>query len=132
MFRFFLPTVIRELRSLTKVILVIYVYDVNGMMAACLPFNITKKLVVQININFPYIFVFAASLFPTAGLLENTPRLFEIFAMLVSKNTAAKMCVSIAVETTVIAFIIADPGCCAFYGVGARPLNSWDCAFESR
>jgi len=35
MFRLFLPTVIRELRSLTKVILVIYVYDVNGMVAAC-------------------------------------------------------------------------------------------------
>jgi len=35
MFRLFLPTIIRELRSLTKVILVIYVYDVNGMMAAC-------------------------------------------------------------------------------------------------
>jgi len=34
MFRLFLPTIIRELRSLTKVILVIYVYDVNGMMAA--------------------------------------------------------------------------------------------------
>jgi len=29
MFRLFLPTIIRELRSLTKVILVIYVYDVN-------------------------------------------------------------------------------------------------------
>jgi len=40
----FLPTIIRELRSLTKVTLVIYVYDVNGMMAACLQFNITKKL----------------------------------------------------------------------------------------
>ena len=36
MFRLFLPTIIRELRSLTKVILVIYVYDV---------------LVIQININ---------------------------------------------------------------------------------
>jgi len=35
MFRLFLPAIIRELRSLTKVILVIYVYDVNGMMAAC-------------------------------------------------------------------------------------------------
>jgi len=36
MFRLFLPTIIRELRSLTKVTLVIYVYDGNGMMAACL------------------------------------------------------------------------------------------------
>jgi len=35
MFRLFLPTIIRELRSLIKVTLVIYVYDVNGMMAAC-------------------------------------------------------------------------------------------------
>jgi len=35
MFQLFLPTIIRELRSLTKVTLVIYVYDVNGMMAAC-------------------------------------------------------------------------------------------------
>ena len=36
MFRLFLPTIIRELSSLTKVTLVIYVYDGNGMMAACL------------------------------------------------------------------------------------------------
>ena len=43
MFRLFLPTIIRELRSLTKVTLVIYVYDVNGMMAACLQFNITMN-----------------------------------------------------------------------------------------
>ena len=35
MFRLFLPTIMRELRSLTKVTLVIYVYDGNGMMAAC-------------------------------------------------------------------------------------------------
>jgi len=35
MFRLFFPTIIRKLRSLTKVTLVIYVYDVNGMMAAC-------------------------------------------------------------------------------------------------
>ena len=35
MFQLFLPTIIRQLRSLTKVTLVIYVYDVNGMMAAC-------------------------------------------------------------------------------------------------
>jgi len=47
MFRLFLPTIIRELRNLTKVILVIYVYDVNGMMAACLQFNITK----EVNVN---------------------------------------------------------------------------------
>jgi len=33
MFRLFLPTIVRELRSLTKVTLVIYVYDGNGMMA---------------------------------------------------------------------------------------------------
>jgi len=30
MFRLFLPTIIRELRSLTKVTLVIFVYDGNG------------------------------------------------------------------------------------------------------
>ena len=35
MFRLFLPPIIRELRSLTKVTLVIFVYDGNGMMAAC-------------------------------------------------------------------------------------------------
>jgi len=35
MFRLFIPTIIRELRSLTKVTLVIFVYDGNGMMAAC-------------------------------------------------------------------------------------------------
>jgi len=35
MFRLFLPTIIRELRSWTKVTLVIFVYDGNGMMAAC-------------------------------------------------------------------------------------------------
>jgi len=35
MFRLFLPTIIRELHSLTKVTLVIFVYDGNGMMAAC-------------------------------------------------------------------------------------------------
>jgi len=35
MFRLFLPTIIRELRSLTKVTLVIYIYNGNGMMAAC-------------------------------------------------------------------------------------------------
>ena len=44
MFRLFIPNIIRELRSLTKVTLVIFVYDGNGMMAACLQFNITKKL----------------------------------------------------------------------------------------
>ena len=35
MFRLCLPTIIRELRSLTKVTLVIYIYNGNGMMAAC-------------------------------------------------------------------------------------------------
>ena len=51
MFRLFLPTIIGELRSLTKVTLVMYVYDVNGMMAACLQFNITKKLMSIIHTN---------------------------------------------------------------------------------
>jgi len=75
MFRLFLPTIIRELRSLTKVTLVIYVYDGNGMMAECrlmyamfldmllpvspMPFFSCKclaakerhVLVIQINVN---------------------------------------------------------------------------------
>jgi len=35
MFQLFLPTIIRELRSLTKVTIVIFVYDGNGIMTAC-------------------------------------------------------------------------------------------------
>ena len=46
MFRLFLPTIIREMRSLTKVTLVIYVYDVNGMMAAWQHGNTISKTIV--------------------------------------------------------------------------------------
>jgi len=55
MFRLFLPTIIRELCSLTKVIPVIYVYDVNGMMAACrLLYTMVLDVVLPI---FPVSFV---------------------------------------------------------------------------
>ena len=55
MFRLFLPTIIRELRSLTKVTLVIHVYDGNGMMAACrLMYAMVLDMVLPI---FPVSFV---------------------------------------------------------------------------
>jgi len=58
MFRLFLPTIIRDLRSLTKVTLVIYVYDVNGMMAAC-------------RLMYAMVLVMVLTVFPVSFVSEN-------------------------------------------------------------
>jgi len=69
MFRLCLPTIIRELRSLTKVTLVIYIYDVKGMMAACrVLYTMVLDMVLPV---FPVSFVSCKCLAANEGHAED-------------------------------------------------------------